>query len=327
VLGRLRNAVDGFQQRHEPFAFVYGVVKKLGEDRAGQQAALLAYYGFFSLFPLLLLAVTVLGIVLRNNPDLQGRILDSALASFPIIGTEIRKNIHGIAKSGAGLVIGVAGALWGGLGGLKALQNAMDTVWNVPIRKQANTIRQIVRALMMLGVLGAFAIVSTGLAAFGTATSRFAIAGRLLTLLLSAAVNVGLFLLVFKILTVAEVTWRDVAPGAVVSGVGWTLLLALGNYLVGRQLTHASELYGFFGIVLGLLSWMYLSAQIVALGAEVNVVLKTRAWPRSLSSDNLTETDKRVRARQTEAEERMDRENVDVSFDRSAMAPSDEQVS
>ena len=132
-------------------------MKKFGEDRAGQQAALLAYYGFFSLFPLLLVGVTLLGIVLRNNPDLQGKLLDSALTQFPIIGDEIRKNVHGLAKAGAGLFIGIAGALWGGLGGLKALQNAMDHVWDIPVRRQANTIRQILRALMMLGVLVVFA--------------------------------------------------------------------------------------------------------------------------------------------------------------------------
>jgi YihY family inner membrane protein len=314
VLSGVRNAADKFQQRHVWLAFPYGVLKKFGEDRGGQQAALLAYYGFFSLFPLMLVAVTLLAMVLRNNPELQGRILDSALTQFPIIGTEIKKNIHGIAKGGAGLWIGIAGALWGGLGGFKAMQNVMDNVWDIPVRRRANTIRQIVRALMMLAVFGVFAAASTGLAGLGTATERLQIAGKLLLLLLATAVNVGLFLLIFKLLTVADVTWRDVLPGAIVAGVGWALLQALGNYLVGRQLRTASELYGFFGIVLGLLSWMYLGAELMVYAAEINVVKKLHAWPRSLSNDNLTEADRRILARHAEAEERVEQEDVVASF-------------
>jgi YihY family inner membrane protein len=314
VLAKVRNAADRSQQRSAPLAFLYGVVKKFGEDRAGQQAALLAYYGFFSLFPLLLVGVTLLGILLRNNPDLQGKLLDSALTQFPIIGDEIRKNVHGLAKAGAGLFIGIAGALWGGLGGLKALQNAMDHVWDIPVRSQANTIRQILRALMMLGVLVVFAAVSTGLSSLGTVTQSLGFAGRAVTLGLGALVNFSIFLLVFKLMTVAEISWRDVLPGAIVAGVGWSLLQTAGNVLVERQLTNASELYGFFGIVLGLLSWMYLGAQLTLYAAEINVVLKTHAWPRSLSSDNLTEADKRILERHAKAEERVDQEDVDVRF-------------
>jgi YihY family inner membrane protein len=194
------------------------------------------------------------------------------------------------------------------------------------MRNQANTMRQIVRALMMLGVLGAFAVVSTGLAGLGTATSRFAFAGRLLTLLLSAGVNVALFLLIYKILTVADVSWRDVLPGSFVAGIGWTLLQALGNYLVGRQLAQASELYGFFGIVLGLLSWMYLSSQVVLLGAEVNVVRKTRAWPRSLSPDNLTDADKRILARFASYDERVPEQDVTTTFDEPRPAAGEREV-
>ena len=322
MLGRVRNAVDRFQQGRVPLAFLYGVVKKFGEDRAGQQAALLAYYGFFSLFPLLLVAVTLLGILLRNNPDLQGNILDSALTQFPIIGDEIRKNVRGLAKAGAGLFVGIAGALWGGLGGLKALQNAMDHVWDIPIRRQANTIVQVMRALIMLGVLAVFAALSTGLSGLGTVTQSLGFFGRALTLALGVLVNFGIFFIVFKVMTVAKVTWRDVLPGAVVAGVGWSLLQTVGNYLVERQLSNASELYGFFGIVLGLLSWMYLGAQLTLYAAEINVVLKTRAWPRSLSSDNLTDADKRVLARHAESEERIEQEDVQVHFGDEAEQPS-----
>lgn len=328
MLGRIRDAVDRFQKRYGPIAYLYAVVKKFGEDRAGHQAALLAYFGFFSLFPLLLVAVTLLGMLLRNNPELQRRLLDSALTQFPIIGEEIGKNVRGLATAGAGLVIGIAGALWGGLGGLKALQNAMDHVWDIPVRRRANTIRQVVRALMMLGILLVFAGVSTGLSGLGAVAQSLGLFGRALTLTLGAAVNFSIFLIIFKLMTVADVSWRDVLPGAVVAGVGWSVLQTVGNFLVERQLSNASELYGFFGIVLGLLSWMYLGAQLTLYAAEINVVLKTRAWPRSLSEENLTEVDKRVLARHAKSEERVEREDVNVRFDeRSSRARRDSKAS
>ncbi len=314
MLEKIRDTLDRFQRRVPPLALLYGVFKKFGEDRAGQQAALLAYFGFFSLFPLMLVAVTVLAIVLRDNPDLRERILDSALTQLPIVGEEIKNNVSGIAKGGVGLIVGIVGALWGGLGGLKALQNAMDHVWDVPVKQQPNTIRQIVRALMMLGFLVVFAGISTGLSGVGAVTQSFGFLGRASVLLVGALVNLGVFVVIFRLLTVADLSWRDVVPGAAVAAVGWSVLQTVGNMLVERQLAQASELYGFFGIVLGLLSWIYLGAQLTLYAAELNVVKKLHAWPRSLSSDHLTDVDERMLARYAKAEERVDSEHVDVSF-------------
>jgi membrane protein len=315
MLGRLKSAVNAFQQRHAWTAFPYGVLKKFGEDRAGEQAALLAYYGFFSLFPLLLFAVTVLGMVLRDNAELQERILSSALSQFPIIGDQIREKLGSLGESGTALVIGLVGALWAGLAGVKALQNAMDRVWDIPIRKQPGTPARIGRGLMMLAIFGVFVFVSTGLSGVGAGAENVSIPMRAATFLGSFALNVFLFLLVFKLLTVAKISWNDVAPGALVAGIAWTVLQSVGNYFVGTRLKDASALYGFFGVVIGLLSWMYLGGQITLLAAEVNVVKKIRGWPRSLVAEELTDADRRALARHAEVEERVEQEEVDVAFD------------
>jgi YihY family inner membrane protein len=286
MLQRLKAGVNRFQQRHAWLAFPYGVIKKFGEDRAGEQAALLAYYGFFSIFPLLLFAVTVLGMVLRDNPELQGRLLDSALAQFPIIGDQIKGNIRGLGDSGFALAIGLIGALWGGLAGVKALQHAMDHVWNVPIRKQPRTPTRIARGLMTLAIFGAFALASTGLTGIGAGTVDVHMAVRIATFAGSFALNVVLYLLIYKLLTVAKVTWNEVAVGALVAGTAWTIVQAVGNYLVGTRLKDANALYGLFGMVIGLLSWLFLGAQITLYGAEINVVRKIGAWPRSLDQED-----------------------------------------
>src|SRR6266542_7113577 len=104
---RVVRRVDAFQQHHRAPGFAFGVVKKFGDDRAGSLAALIAYYGFLAVFPLLLLLVTVLGFALEHSPDLRHRVVDSALADFPIIGDQIAKNVHSLRATGLGLVIGL----------------------------------------------------------------------------------------------------------------------------------------------------------------------------------------------------------------------------
>lgn len=314
MLDRLRSRVDSFIRQDSIVGFLYAVFKKFGEDRAGQLAALVAYYGFFSLFPLLLVLITLLGIVLRGNPELQDSILQSALSQLPIIGEQIRENVRSISGSGVALALGIAGAVWAGLAGIKAMQNAMDTVWGVPFRSQPNVFKQLTRGTLMLFVLGGFTFVATGLAAVGTQEGAVSIGLRVVTFLASLLVDVVVFLLAFRILTVADVSWRDVFPGAAAAGVAWVILQTVGNYYVSRALTGASETYGFFGIVIGLLSWLYLASQVTLLAAEINPVLKHRLWPRSLGSDPETDADRRALERYAKVQERSKRERVEATF-------------
>jgi membrane protein len=306
--------VDSFQRRHGALGFPVAVVKKFGDDKAGQLAALIAYYGFFSLFPLLLVLVTVLGMFLSGNRELQDRIVDSAIAQFPVIGQQIRNNIHSITGSGLLLAIGLAGALWAGLGGLKAAQNAMNHVWDVPQKHHPGLPVTLLRALIMLAALGGFLIASSALASVATAERTESGMATALGLSGSLAVNVLLFAVAYKVLTVEAVSWRDVLPGAVPAGILWSALQAVGSYYVERQVASASEVYGLFAMVIGLLSWIYLGAQITLMCAELNVVRARHLWPRSLTGDDLTEADRRALLRYARVEERRPDEEVRVRF-------------
>ena len=95
----------------------------------------------------------------------------------------------------------------------------------------------------------------TGLGSLGSHTAGF----RLANLAVAAAINVGLYLLAFRVLTPRQIPTRLLVAGAIVGGVAWHALLAVGGYLAGHNLKHASEVYGFFAVVLGLLSWLYLA--------------------------------------------------------------------
>jgi YihY family inner membrane protein len=309
---RALRAVDGLQQRHSALGLPFGVVKKFGDDQAGSHAALIAYYGFFSLFPLLLVGVTVLGFALRDNPAFEQRVLDSVLAQLPIIGGDIQ--VRALTGGGLSLALGIAGTLWGGLGVTQHAQNAMNAVWNVPRKQRPNFWLRLARGLGLLVLLGGGAIASTVLAGLATAEGASAV-GRALPLAASLLVNLALFLLAFQVLTAIGLPWRRLVPGTVVAAVGWVVLQSVGGYYVNRQLADASQVYGTFGLVIGLLSWLYLTAQLVLYAAELNVVLARRLWPRSLLQPPLTEADRRVLADLAMVEERRPEQSIAVTFE------------
>jgi YihY family inner membrane protein len=311
IEGALR-AADRFQQRHVLLAFPIGVVKKFGDDEAGKHAALLAYYGFMSLFPLLLVFVTLLGYALANNQELQERVIDALVSQFPVLGFEIEDSVSTIQGSGIGLVVGIVGTLWGGLGITQSAQDAMNAVWNIPRRRRPSYWFRLARGLGSLLVVIVAVFAATALAQLGRISSG--IGGRLLPFAGSLLLNLLLLIVLFQVLTGMWVPWRRLLPGAVCGAVGWSVLQTLGVFIVDRQLQEANLIYGVFAVVIVLLSWMYLSAQLLLYAAELNVVLARRLWPRSLLQPPLTEPDRRVLTALAEAEERRPGQTIEVTF-------------
>jgi YihY family inner membrane protein len=316
---RLLRRVDGFQRRHRPVAFIVGVAKKFGDDQAGNLAALIAYYGFFSLFPLLLVLVSVVGLLVRGNPNLQTSILNSALRNFPVIGTDIDKNLGSITGNGAALAVGIVGTLWAGLGVTQAAQHAMNTVWNVPRKDWPNFLKSRLRGLIMLVILGTITVVSTFTSAFGTSESASDLL-KIGGIAVGFVMNVALFLLSYRVLTVKQLSWGDVLPGATVAAALWTLLQSVGGFYVTHQLQGASNTYGTFAVVIGLLVWLFLGAQVTLLCAEINVVRVMRLWPRSLTSPPLTPGDEDSLRGQAMQQQLQPQEEIEVTFDETAEA-------
>jgi len=295
--------VDSFQRRNRAAGFVYGVVKKFGDDQGGNLSALITYYGFVSLFPLMLVLVTVLSYVLHNNPSLQHDIVTSAVADFPIVGDQIRHNIGSVQGSGIALVIGILGTLYGGLGIANAAQDAMNKVWEVPMGTRPGFASRLARSLLLIATLGFGILVTTVINGIGGSSLGLGLVGRVGVLVLGVVLNIALFAFAFRFLTVREVSWREVLPGAVIAGLGWVVLQALGGAFVTHTVRGMSATYGLFAIVLGLLAWIFLQARIVVYAAEVNVVRVERLWPRSLAAPT-TEADARAEEAYTHSEVR-----------------------
>lgn len=311
----LYGAVDDLQQRRRWLGFPIAVFQKYSDDQASYLAATITYYAFFSLFPLLLVMATLLGFLLRGHRHLQQSIVSSALGQFPLIGTELKA--HSLHGSTVALILGLAAALWAGIGVFLAAQNAMNQLWGVPFKHRPNAVAQRGRALLLLLVLGGGALASTVLAGLGSVGTHYGLAWKIASIVLSTVLNIGLFWLAFRLLTAKDVTWRQLRGGALGAGIAYELLQTLGGYYVGHTLKNASNLYGTFGLVIGLLSWIYLAAHITLLAAEANVVASKHLWPRSLSQilqQPPTPADKHALSQRGKTEERRQDEKITVEI-------------
>ena len=294
-------AVDRLQQRHAWLAVPVAVWKKFGDDQAGNLAALVAYYSFVALFPLLLVLVTVLSLVLKNDPGLQHRLLNSALSHYPVIGQQLG-HIGPLTQTGLPLVIGLLGTFIGARGVATAIQNALNTVWEIPFARRPGFPWSWLRSFGLIVVIGLGLIGTTILS---TAAGRvFGAGATVVAVAVALLLNVGVFWLSLRLGTAREISWRQTRLGAVIAGVIWQILQYVGGYFVSHQLAHASPIYGTFAVVIGLLAWLYLEAELTLYAVEINVVWAYRLWPRSIAPPPYTEQDRQAFQLYARVEER-----------------------
>src|SRR5690349_8534123 len=273
-LKRLLRAVDEFQQQHVWVGFPVAVWKKFGDDEAGNLAALIAYSALVAIFPLLLLLITVLDIVLKNNPELKQKVLKAAADQYPVIGPQLQGSIGHLSQKGIALAVAAIGIFIGALGVSNSLQNALNSAWEIPFSRRPWFPWSWLRSAALIIVIGVGFIATTIISGF---------AGRVLP-------GAGSFVLFYAVSLVLN--FGQLWLGAAIGAVFWQVLQAIGTTFVSRQLAHASPLYGTFALVLGLIAWLYLQAQLTLYAVEINVVRAFRLWPRSLAPPPYTEQDR-----------------------------------
>ncbi len=321
--------LDRFQRKHPWAGFPLAVAYKYFDDFGAYLAALLTYYGFVSLFPLLLLLSTILGLVLAGDQGLQHEVLTSALQQFPVIGGDLGQPKR-LGGGPVGLVVGIAGSLYGGLGVAQAFQYANNTMWAVPRNNRPNPVKSRGRSMVLLATAGLAILGTTALSiAGGGGAGALGTAGKFLALAASVVINVAVAIFAFRFAPARRLSVRDVVPGAIASAVIWQLLQSFGVIYVRHVIKHASATNAVFALVLGLLAFLYVTAVAVLLCMEINVVRVSRLHPRSLLTpftDNvaLTAGDRRSYSRQAKAQRLKGFERVDVNFDPPAPEPDRE---
>jgi uncharacterized BrkB/YihY/UPF0761 family membrane protein len=312
IFRRLLDSADRWQRTNRIAGPAYAVVKKFGDDRANQFVVGLGWYGFVAIYPLLLVAVTVLGYIGAAS---LGHHLVSTLHQFPVVGSQFNpargsSSLHG---SVIGLVIGLVGMVYGAQGVTQTIQQAMAQVWNIPETDRPKFLPRLVRSLVGLVTIGGAFVVNSVVATYVTG-SGVSYSVRVPALVGMLVVNAVLYLAAFRALTPSSVGTRSLVPGATAASVGFTLLITVGSGLIQHQLRNSSATYGQFGIVIGLVGFLFLLAKISLYGAELNPVLSRRLWPRSLVSADPTSADDRVLRDVAHQTQRRSDERIGVGF-------------
>lgn len=321
ISGRARkiaHRIDRAQQDRRWLAIAAGTVKKFGDDQAGNLAALIAYYAFASIFPLLLVAYSILAIIAQTNAAV-GDHLSRALARFPLVGSYLGQHVqHGLGKTGLALAIGIVLTLYSARGVAVAMQNAMNTVWGVPQYQRPGFPKSLLRSLGLIALIGPGEVLTIALSGIAGGTGHLGgVLAKIAALAVSLLLNIGLFWLGFRIATSARTHARAMRLGAILSAIGWQVLQVVGGVIISHATNSA---YGIFGLVLGILAWLYLQAQLTLYFVELDVVRAMRLWPRSLVPPPNSEAD--LRAYQLYAQSTQHRPDLEITVSQKDADPS-----
>ncbi|HET7060366.1 MAG TPA: YihY/virulence factor BrkB family protein [Candidatus Saccharimonadales bacterium] len=294
---KLINKLDDFQRRRRLPAFIVAVIKKYGEDDAGRQAALLTYYAFLSLFPLLLVLTTLTEYISTSHPELQADIIKGATNYFPVLGTQLAAHVNTLQKSGFALLVGVLFTFYGAHGVADAFQKGIQHLWKIPHSQRPGFPKSTLKSLSIILVAGAGFIVASASVALAAATGHGWLF-RLLSIVINLVIWSGLFVLLLNISLPRHIPFKETRAAALTAAIGLVILQILGGYLLARELKRLDALYSYFALALGLLFWIYLQVQVLFYSLEIAAVRSHKLWPRSLSDRRLTDADRRAAASQ-----------------------------
>lgn len=315
--------VDRFQRQHPVLGFPIAVIYKFFDDQGPYLAAIMTYYSFIAIFPLLLIGTSVLGFVLQDDPELQERLLDTALGQFPIVGDQLGRP-GGLTGSTSAIVVGSIAALYGALGVGQSTQNAANVAWGVPRNSRPNPIMMRVRSFVVLGIGGlGIALI----AILQSIVDNPEVVGidhlpdlGLVMRVVGFLVSWGIFITVFKFVSLRRASWRSVLPGSLFCALGWQVLQYAGDAYVQGVIVRASSMNQTFALVLGLVALLFLLTAIIVIGLQINVVRRRHLYPRALLTpftDNvvLTAGDRRAYAQYARMQRHKGFQTISVDFD------------
>lgn len=325
-MNRLLERLDRLQKRHPRVALPIAVNKRFGEHGGGRLVTTISYWSFFSIFPLLLAFVTVLNVVLEDDPETRQDLVDGALGQVPVLGTQLAESNSAIGGSPLTIAVGIALAVWSGLAAANALQTALDEVWDTPAYERPNGVIQRARSVIFLVIL-AIGLSASTLAISATEILSNGIATQIGSLAVTFAIDAAIVLAMYWLLISGSNSLRELLPGTLIAAAVLVALQVLGRFVVTRYINGASDTYGTFAVVIALLSWFFLVSRVVVLCAELNAVLTHRLWPRSIAgSSRATDGDRRAVLYDARRVQRDRRIGLAVSLDGEQAQSADQPV-
>lgn len=291
ILDQIIAAVDGFQQRHSVLGLPIGIVKRFSENNGSHQAALMTYYGFLSLFPLLLVFTSIAGLAAGGNRRIEGKIMEGINSYFPVIGDQLARNIQASTKSGVALVVGLLLTFYGARGGIDAFRGALNHLWHIPKKKRIGFPWSILVSAGSL-IIGGIGLTSAAVLSGAASGLGQSVAFKVLAALAGFLILSPTFYWLFKLNLGSNIAKRNLQLMALFCSIAILAVQSLGSYLITRQLKTLSPLYGTFALVLGLLFWIYLQAMVVLYIVQIRIVRSRKLWPRSISGKLPTKADK-----------------------------------
>ncbi len=273
---------DAYQQKHTYLSFPVAVIKRYNDDQAGKQAALITYYGFLALFPLLLIFITVLSIVIDNNPRLQSQILGTVSQLFPALGDDLLRNVHKSKSNGLALVAQILVLIYGARGLASILQETFNNLWHVEKEHRPGFVGDNLRSAGMVLAVGIGIIAGTTLSFVLRSVLNL---GPLTTVLFTGfniLITFGLFLAVFRLGTSGSINSSKLVLGAAIASIGTIIVQHFGGLIMAQQLPKLDSSYGSFALALGMMFWIYLQAQVILYALEITTVRTQCDWPKRL---------------------------------------------
>ncbi|HSH18198.1 MAG TPA: YihY/virulence factor BrkB family protein [Candidatus Saccharimonadales bacterium] len=278
----LKERADNFQRTHTVLAFPVAVIKRFGDDEAGKQAALVTYYAFLSLFPLLLIFMTVLNIIIQNNPQLETKIINTVFQLFPALGNDLRRNVGSVSGSGIAIILQLLALLYGARGLAVILQDTFNNLWHIDKKERPGLVGDTLRSFGMMAAVGLGIIIGTTISYTLGVVLDLGIIGAIVINLINILITFSLFLVVFRLGTSSKVGLGKLVVGAAIASIGTLLVQRLGGFIMAEQLPKLEGSYGSFAIALGMLFWIYLQAQIILYALVVTIVRFEHDWPKKL---------------------------------------------
>jgi YihY family inner membrane protein len=274
--------IDAFQQKHPVSAFPIAVAKRYGDDKVGKQAALITYYGFLALFPLLLIFITVIGIIVSGDPVMQDKINHQVFQIFPALGNDLQGNVHTLKGSGIALVLEILILSYGARGLANSLQEAFNHVWHTDKTIGSNFIVDNLRNISMMISVAVGIVVGTVVTYAVAHGIDLGLGTTVLLTLINLAVTILLFLAVFRLGTSSHIKTSSLVLGAIISGIGLLIIQHFGNLIMAHELPRLRGTYGSFALALGMMFWIYLQAQIIMYALVITAVRVQKDWPKKL---------------------------------------------